>query len=171
MAGDRETGVSIMELTAALDSGPVCSQAVEPIRPADTYGTLSGRLAAAGGELLVAALEEPTPCLGQDETLVTYAEKITPEDRRLDPQRPAVELERVVRGLTPHIRAFVPLDDETRLGVREARVVPGGSEPGLRLDGPIPVLGTVDGSLELVVVQPAGGRPMRGEEYLRGRKR
>jgi methionyl-tRNA formyltransferase len=171
MAGDAETGASIMQLTAGLDSGPVCSQAIEPIRPGDTYGTLSERLANLGGELLVAALAEPAPCLEQDETLVTYAEKITPEDRRLAPQRPARELERVVRGLTPHIGAFVMLGDDTRLGVQEVRVVPDSSEPGVSLESPLPVLGTVEGSLELLVVQPPGGRPMRGEDYLRGRAR
>jgi methionyl-tRNA formyltransferase len=171
MAGDAETGVSIMQLTAGLDSGPVCSQAVEPVRPSDTYGSLSARLAAMGGDLLISALAAPTPCLQQDETLVTYAEKITPEDRRLDPQRPAIELERVVRGLTPHIGAFVMLDDDNRLGVREARVGQDGSPPGIQFQAPVPVLGTVEGSLQLLVVQPPGGRPMRGEEYLRGRAR
>jgi methionyl-tRNA formyltransferase len=171
MAGDAATGVSIMQLTAGLDSGPVCSQAVEPIRPADTYGTLSERLAKVGGQWLISSLDQPTPCLDQDETLVTYAEKITPEDRRLDPQRPAAELERVVRALTPHTGAFVMLDGDNRLGVREARVIPGSSGPGVRLEPPVPVLGTVDGSLELLGVQPPGGRPMRGEDYLRGRAR
>ncbi len=171
MAGDPQTGASIMQLTAGLDSGPVCSRAVEPIRPADTYGTLSERLAKVGGELLVSALEEPGPCVEQDETLVTYAEKITPEDRRLDPERPAAELERVVRSLTPHIGAFVMLAGDHRLIVREARVVAHGFGPGIRLEPPVPVLGTVDGALELPVVQPPGGRPMRGEDYLRGRAR
>jgi methionyl-tRNA formyltransferase len=171
MAGDAETGVSIMQLTAGLDSGPVCSQSAEPIGPADTYGSLSERLARTGGELLVAALEDRPPCREQDESMVTYAEKIASGDRRLDPQRPALELERVLRALTPHIGAFVLLDEDTRLGVREARVVPGDSEPGIRLDGPVPVLNTIDGSLELLVVQPAGGRPMSGEDYLRGRPR
>lgn len=171
MAGDSETGVSIMQLTAGLDSGPVCLQAAEPIEPEDTYGTLSERLAMVGGELLVSALDAATSCAEQDEGLVTYAEKITPEDRRLDPQRRADVLARVLRALTPHIGAFVMLDDETRLGVLEARVLPGDSEPGIRLEAPRPVLGTVDGSLDLLVVQPPGRRPMRAEDYLRGRPR
>jgi methionyl-tRNA formyltransferase len=165
MAGDELTGVSIMRLTAGLDSGPVCAQATEPIAPDDTYGTLSARLALQGGELLIRTLTEAPPCEEQDESLATYAEKLTPADRELDPGRPAVELERVVRALTPHIGAHVLLEDGTRLGVREARVVPGGADAGSR-----PIVPTVDGALELVVVQPPGGRPMSGEDYLRGRR-
>jgi methionyl-tRNA formyltransferase len=167
MAGDELTGVSIMQLTAGLDSGPVCAQATEPIGPEDTYGTLAARLAGAGAELLVRTLGDQPPCSEQDESLATYAEKITPPDRELDPSRPAAELERVVRALTPHVGAFVQLEDGTRLGVHAARVVPGGT-PGLSLDGPPPVLGTVDGSLELVTVQPPGRRPMSGDDYVRG---
>jgi methionyl-tRNA formyltransferase len=170
MAGDEQTGVSIMQLTEGLDSGPVCAQRGEPIRSEDTYGSLAERLARVGGEQLVSSLEERPPCHEQDEALVTYAEKITPEDRELDPARPALELERRVRALTPHIGAFVLLDDATRLGVRQTRVVAERAEPGVRLAPPLPVLGTVDGTLELLVVQPPGGRPMRGEEYLRGRQ-
>jgi methionyl-tRNA formyltransferase len=170
MAGDELTGVSIMQVTAGLDSGPVCAQATEPIAPDDTYGTLAPRLAQIGGELLVRTLADRPPCAEQDESLATYAEKITPPDRELDPNRPAAELERVVRALTPHIGAFVELGDGTRLGVLEARAVPGGGTPGLSLEGARPVLGTVDGGLELVVVQPPGRRPMSGEDYLRGRR-
>src|SRR5207248_11670130 len=66
MAGDAQTGVSIMRLTAGLDSGPVCLQAAEPIQPDDTYGTLCERLQALGGELLVQALDTSPPCVDQD---------------------------------------------------------------------------------------------------------
>ena len=175
MAGDSTTGVSIMELTAGLDSGPVCLEESEPIGPEDTYGTLAQRLQRIGGELLVRALDESPPCAEQDEARVTYADKITAADRQLDPSRPAEELERTVRALTPHIGAYVALADGTPLGVREARVGPprdggaGETQPGaISLDGPLPVLATADGTLELVVVQPAGKRPMPGGDYLRG---
>jgi methionyl-tRNA formyltransferase len=178
MAGDSTTGVSIMELTAGLDSGPVCLEESERIRPDDTYGTLAERLQGIGGELLVRALDESPPCAEQDESRVTYADKITAADRQLDPGKPADELERVVRALTPHIGAYVALADGTQLGVREARV---GQSPGdgsaenppvgaVSLDGPVPVLATADGTLELVVVQPPGKRPMPGGDYLRGRR-
>jgi methionyl-tRNA formyltransferase len=174
-AGDSTTGVSIMELTAGLDSGPVCLEESEPIGPEDTYGSLAQRLQRIGGELLVRALDESPPCAEQDEARVTYADKITAADRQLDPSRPAEELERTVRALTPHIGAYVALADGTPLGVREARVGPprdggaGETQPGaISLDGPLPVLATADGTLELVVVQPAGKRPMPGGDYLRG---
>ena len=169
MAGDTETGVSIMRLTAGLDSGPVCLQAAEPIGPSDTYGTLSARLQRIGGELLVRTLEEQPAFAPQDETGVTYAEKLGPEDRRLDPSRPAAELERVVRALTPHVGAYVELSDGGRLGVKEAAVIDAGPPAGvLSLDRERPVLGCAVGALELVVVQPPGRRAMPGEDYLRG---
>ncbi len=170
MADDERTGVSIMRLTAGLDSGPVCLQQAEPIEPGDTYGMLAARLQALGGELLVRALEDCPPCSEQDPALATYAEKITAMDRVLDPSRPAVELERVVRALTPHIGAHVELPDGSGLGVREARALPAdGPPPGaVSLHGPRPVLGCARGALELLAVQPPGKRPMSGEDYLRG---
>ena len=172
MAGDETTGVSIMRVTAGLDSGPVCLQVAEPIRPADSFGTLAARLQALGGGLLVRALDTEPACHEQDEGAATYAEKIEAADRELDPARPAVELERVVRALNPHIGAVLPLEDGERLGVREARAVDGpGPAPGsLALDGPRPVLGCGDGALELVTVQPPGRRIMSGEDFVRGRR-
>ncbi len=172
MAGDERTGVSIMRVTEGLDSGPVYLQESEPIDPADTYGTLATRLERLGGELLVRTLDEHPPSVGQDDSQATYAEKITADDRRLDPTQPAAVLERVVRALTPHIGALVELGDKTLLGVREARVVNHGPPPGVvSLDGRRPVLGCADGGLELLAVHPPGRRPMSGEDYLRGLRR
>jgi len=173
MAGDEQTGVSIMQLTAGLDSGPVCLQDIEPVRPDDTYGSLAARLEELGARLLIRALDTAPPCADQDESRATYAAKIGPEDRELDPSRPAVELERQVRALTPHIGAYVVLGDGSRLGVSAASVLPEGGPPAgeLSFDGARPVLGCGDGALALLVVQPPGGRPMSGEDYLRGRRR
>ncbi len=173
MSGDGHTGVSIMQLTEGLDSGPVCAQAAETIAPDDTYGTLAQRLQELGAGLLVGVLDESPACQPQDDALATYAEKIIPEDRELDPSRPAVELERVVRALTPHIGAHVVLGDGERLGVRAARVLDAqGPPPGeVSLGGPRPVLGCAEGALELVTVMPVGRRAMSGEDYLRGRRR
>jgi len=130
MAGDERAGVSIMRLTAGLDSGPVCAAESLPIEPADSYGTLAARLQTLGGELIVRVLDliargEPPAFVEQDEAGVTYAEKIAAEDRQLDPERSAVELERVVRALHPHIGARIALPDGSMLGVRAARVPPG----------------------------------------------
>jgi methionyl-tRNA formyltransferase len=173
MAGDEQTGVSIMRVTAGLDSGPVCDQAGEPIRPDDTYGSLAERLEALGLELLVRTLDTAPSCTEQDEAQATYAAKIGSEDRELQPTRPASELERAVRALTPHLGARVVLPDGTRLGVSAARVLPEGGPPvgEVSFDGPRPVLGCAQGALELLVVQPPGRRAMSGEDYLRGRRR
>jgi methionyl-tRNA formyltransferase len=162
-AGDRSTGVSIMRPTAELDAGPVHLMAEERIAPEDTYGSLAPRLAAIGGELLVRALDtraQPSPQPGEG---VTYADKITAEDRRLDPTRPAAELERRVRALHPHIGAFLELDGGERLRVLRARAGDGPGGPPSARDGRV-----FAGDLELLEVQPAGGRPMDAAAWLRG---
>jgi methionyl-tRNA formyltransferase len=172
IAGDVRTGVSIMRLTAGLDSGPVCLAAPEPILPEDTYGSLAARLQELAGGLLLRALDERPPFVEQPEEGVTYAEKLGPDDRLLDPARPAVELERVVRALQPHIGARVELADGSMLGVHRAILVDAGAEVAARgaveLDGRL-ILVCATGALELLVVQPPGGRAMDAADYLRGR--
>jgi len=171
MAGDAETGVAIMRLTAGLDSGPVALQEREPILPDDDFATLSARLERLGGDLLVRALDERPVFVEQSEEGLTYAEKITAADRTLDPSRAAVELERVVRALRPHIGARAALADGQFLGVWAARVAPEGvaggdvPPPGLHREGDRLLLG----GLELTEVQPPGGRRMAAAEWLRGR--
>jgi methionyl-tRNA formyltransferase len=168
--GDELTGVSIMRPTAELDAGPVCLQREEPIRPEDDYGTLSARLAALGGELLVEALDSRPPFQEQSEEGVTYAEKLGPGDRLLDPSRPAAELERRVRALHPHVGAYADVASAGRLGVRRARVA-GGDGPGpgelAASDGCL-LYGAADGALELLEVHPPGRRPMDAAAFLRG---
>jgi methionyl-tRNA formyltransferase len=172
MAGDRETGVSIMRLTEGLDSGPISLAASEPIHPDDDYGTLAGRLQELGGELIVRALRERPPFHEQEDAGATYAEKIGPSDRLLDPARPAVELERVVRALHPRIGARVQLASGDALGVHRAALTEHGATevpPGVRVrDGRL-LLGCSPGVLELLVVQAPGGRAMDATDYLRGR--
>jgi len=173
MAGDIDTGMSIIRLTAGLDAGPIALQEPEPIRPDDDFGSLAGRLEDLGARLLVRVMDERPPFAEQPEDGVTYAEKITAGDRTLDPARPAVELERVVRALRPHIgaRAELPGGDEF-VGVWAATVVADGAAPGagLRRDGERLLLDTADAALELTEVQPPGGRRMPAAEWLRGRR-
>jgi len=172
MAGDAETGVAIMRLTAGLDSGPVCLVEREPILPDDTFGTLSARLATLGGELLVRALDERPTFAEQSDDGVTYAEKITADDRALDPVgQPAEQLARTVRALTPHIGARLALPNGSGyLGVWGAQLAaPVEHEPGwMGNEGGRLLLSTVDGALELLTVQPPGKRPMPAADYLRG---
>jgi len=169
MAGDDRIGVSIMRVTAGLDSGPVCLQEPEPISPDDTYGSLAPRLERLGARLLILALSERPPFREQDEAGATYADKIGTADRLLDPSRPASELERVVRALHPHIGARAALPDGEMLTVHAAAVRDEGPPPGrLAAEGGRLLLGCANGALELRIVQPAGGRPMEAAAYLRG---
>jgi methionyl-tRNA formyltransferase len=173
MAGDAETGVTIMRVDAGLDSGPVALAGRTPIEPADDYGTLSARLAGLGGELVLRALELRSAGRleldDQDESLATYAEKIAPGERRLDPARPAAELERTVRALNPHVGAYLELDGGGRLGVRAASAEEG-TLPcrELAAEGDALRLGCGEGVLRLDVVQPPGKRSMEAVAYLRG---
>jgi methionyl-tRNA formyltransferase len=171
MAGDAATGVTIMRPTAELDAGPMALQAVEPVSDDDDYGSLSARLAELGAGLLVRALDERPALEDQPPEGVTYADKLEASDRRLDPSRPAAELERRVRALTPHVGAYVELPGGDRLGVRRATVAAGdgGPAPGevSGLDGRL-LYGAADAPLELHEVQPAGRRAMDASSYLRG---
>ena len=170
MAGDRQTGVSIMRLVEALDAGPVCLQDAVPILADDDAGSLGKRLQALGGELLLRALVERPPFREQAADGVTYAEKIESRDRHVDHRNDVEVEERRVRALRPHIGTRLDLPDGSALGVRAARVAGPAVEPG-RLgvrDGRL-LLDCRDGALELLEVQPAGGRAMPAAAWLNGR--
>jgi methionyl-tRNA formyltransferase len=151
----------------------VALQRGEAIAPEDDFGSLHDRLAALGGDLLLRALdlaaEDKLELTEQDEDGATYADKIEAGERRLDPNRPAAELERTVRALTPHIGAYLELEGGGRLGVRSARAEKRNPDPGrLAVEAGALWLGTSEGALRLDVVQPEGGRPMPADAYLRG---
>jgi methionyl-tRNA formyltransferase len=173
MAGDPSTGVTIMRVTAGLDSGPIALTEEIPVYEEDHYESLSVRLAELSGELLVRALDAlaagELEFTEQDESQATYADKITPEERHLDPSLGAAELERIVRALTPHVGAHVELEEDGWLGVRAARAVPDGPDAGtIEARGEELLLGASDGALRLDVVQPPGKKPMSAADFLRG---
>lgn len=172
MAGDPETGVTIIRVDAGYDSGPIALQERLVIGGEDR-GALGERLAELGGQLIVRALdleaEGRLELSEQDESLATYAEKLDPAERRLDPRRPAAELELTVRALSPTPGAYLELGGGERLGVRVARAEEGALEPGrLVAETGALRLGCGAGVLRLELVQPAGGRPMPVDAYLRG---
>jgi methionyl-tRNA formyltransferase len=178
MAGEGATGVTIMRVTEGLDSGPVALVEEVPIQDDDDYASLSARLAEAGGELLVGALDRladgDLEFTEQDDRHAVYAEKISPEERRLDPALPADELERRVRALTPHVGAHLELEDGSRLGVRAAEALRpygsgGTSEPGRIVPEDEQLLLVCgEGVLDLEVVQPPGKKAMSAADFLRG---
>jgi methionyl-tRNA formyltransferase len=173
MAGDERTGVCVMRVTAGLDSGPVSLCEEVPLGPEEDFEALSAKLAALGGDLLVRAFDllerSQLTFDDQDDDAATYAEKIDAEERRLDPARPAGELARAVRALTPHVGAYLELGNGERLGVRRARAVDVGVKTGeVKAEWGALLLGCGQGALRLEVVQPAGGKPMAADAYLRG---
>ena len=173
MAGEERTGVCVMRVTAGLDSGPVALCEEVALGPEEDFEALSAKLAALGGELLVRAFdllaESKLEFDEQDDDGATYAEKIVAEERRLDPSRPAAELARVVRALTPHVGAYLETSDGERLGVRRARAVDVSVKAGeVKAEWGALLLGCGRGALRLEVVQPAGGKPMAADAYLRG---
>ena len=165
MAGDRETGVCIMRMVAALDAGPVCLRAAESIAEDDTFGTLSARLEPLAARLLERWFAERPACTEQPEDGMTYAEKIGGADRALDAGSPPAVNARVVRALAPHIGAKAG-----ELGVWAAVPAPDPVAPGevAVSDGRV-LWGCGGGALELLEVQPPGGRRMTGADYARGR--
>lgn len=174
MAGDEETGVCVMRLTEGLDSGPVALCERTAIEPGEDFGSLAGRLAETGGELLVRALdlaeEGSLEFSDQEESGATYAEKVENSERRLNPALAATHLERVVRALNPHVGTYLQISDDERLGVREAVAVEGDAEPGELRAGEEEglLLGCGEGLLRLEVVQPPGGKPMPVDDFVRG---
>ena len=173
MAGDERTGVCVMRLTAGLDSGPVALREELRIGGEEDFASLSARLAELGGELLVRALDlaerGELSFEEQGEDGVTYAEKIDPAERRLDPGRPAIELERAVRGLAAHVGVYLETAEGERLGVKRAHAVAIDLAAGdVEVEDGALLVGCDGGSLRLLEVQPPGGKAIPADAYLRG---
>ncbi len=172
LAGDSQTGITIMKMDAGVDTGPVLSQQPISIGPDDTAGTLAAHLSELGAALLMETLPaylagEITPRPQENEG-ATYAPMLKKEDAELDLSRPADELVRRVRAFNPRPGAFLPLEG-LNLKVHRAHAVPGVSVPGRRLvEAGQPAVGTGGGLLVLDEVQPSGKRPMDGRAFLAG---
>jgi methionyl-tRNA formyltransferase len=174
LAGDAETGVSIMQMDPGLDTGPVYAQRRVPIAADDDTGSLHDKLAGLGAELLLEVLDHIAAggarAKPQSQQGVTYAHKIDKAQTQLDWKRPAVELERAVRAFRPAPGAVTRLGEEP-LKIWRARVVAAAGEPGtvLSQDGALTVACGRD-ALEVTELQPAGGRRMSAGDFVRGRR-
>jgi methionyl-tRNA formyltransferase len=168
------SGVSIIKLDEGLDTGPVLTAQAVDIKREETAGELTGRLALLGAGLLrnvlpgyVSGELVPVPQVGEG---ATYASKLTADDRPLRPSMSQVEAGNRVRALAPKPGATVDLDGEA-LKVLGTRTHPHQAAPGtLEVVSGTPVLGFADGGVELVEVQPSGGRAMPGADWARGRR-
>ncbi len=166
LAGDEETGITIMQMDAGLDTGAMLLRQAVPIGPESTAAALHDALAALGAALALRALAErpaPTP---QPEEGVTFAPKLTRLDGRLDWAAPAAQLDRQVRGLLPWPGAWTRLRGET-LKVLRARPEPGEGPPGLALDDRL-LIACGGRALRLLRVQRPGRAAMDAEAALRG---
>lgn len=167
MSGDNETGISIMAVDTGLDSGPVLLSEAMAIRPDDTTGRLHDRLARLGARLIVEALDgidgiEPTP---QPQDGVSYARKVNKAETRIDWSRPADEIDRHIRGLSPFPGAWCKVHGE-RTKLLNSRLADGEGAPGAHLGGCRVACGA--GAIEMTEVQREGRKPVSGKEFLRG---
>ncbi|GGF55746.1 methionyl-tRNA formyltransferase [Paracoccus acridae] len=171
MAGDAETGVAIMQMEAGLDTGPVLAEAKTVIGAEDTTADLHDRLAAMGADLVVDVLDRlPLPAVPQAAEGVTYAAKIDKAEARVDWTRPAAEVDRLIRGLSPFPGAWCEIAGE-RVKLLRSRVVAGQAFPGQVLGGFTIACGTGTdelGAVEVLEAQRSGKRPMSAQELLRG---
>ena len=170
LAGDRATGVTAMVLEAGLDTGPILLQSRQTVAADATAGTLHDELARRGAPLMVRAIAglagatlmaRAQPAVG-----VSYADKIDKREARIDWRRPAVELERLVRGLNPAPGAWFAAGDE-RIKLHQARLIEATGPPGTVLDDRLAVACGV-GALRLLRLQRPGRAPLDAAALLRG---
>jgi methionyl-tRNA formyltransferase len=172
LAGDRESGITIMQMDEGLDTGPMLMSEHLAITASDTGATLHDRLADLGARLIVAALERLSagrlPPTAQPSSGVTNAAKLTREDGRLDWRQGAKDLARRVRALAPWPGAWCELGRE-RIKVLAAEPVSAGGPPGKVLDDRL-TIACGEGALRLLTVQRPGKAALEAAEFLRGFK-
>ena len=174
-AGDAETGITIMQMDAGLDTGPMLMKRVEPIHSDDTTGSLHDRLAWIGAELIVDALNAlrtssaRLPATPQPADGVTYAAKIGKAEAVVDWTRPAAEIERTIRAFNPFPGVLAPLQG-TPIKLWRARAIDAVGTPGevLLAEGAGVIVGCGDGSLCITELQKPGGKRLPAADFLRG---
>lgn len=172
MAGDAVTGVQLMQMTEGLDEGPVLASATVRIDALETAGTLHNRLAAVGADLIARTLPDverltPTP---QSEEGLTYAKKIRSKEARIRWDKPAAEVDRKIRGLSPFPGAWFELPSEkgvVRVKALLSRHEDGDGAPGVALDDSL-LVACGEGAVRLLRVQREGKGPQDAETFLRG---
>lgn len=168
MAGDAQTGICIMQMEAGLDTGPVLLRRATDIGPLETTAQLHDRLSEMGAAMVVEALEELpnlTPEV-QPEDGVTYAAKIDKSEARVDWARPAAEVDRQIRGLSPFPGAWTEIEGE-RVKLLSSRLAAGQGAPGEVLNDTLRVA-CGDGAVDLLRLQRAGKGAQDVETFLRG---
>jgi methionyl-tRNA formyltransferase len=168
LAGDTETGITVMQMDVGLDTGDMLKIGRVPITPTTTGGELHDTLAALGAKLMVETLAE-IPDLSpvkQPDDGATYAAKIDKAELRLDWTHTTDLLDRSVRVFAPRPGAWTEIAGE-RVKVLAAEIVKGSGEPGVALNDSL-TIATADGALRLTQIQRAGGKPMAAKDALRG---
>jgi methionyl-tRNA formyltransferase len=174
MAGDAETGVTVMQMEPGLDTGPIAMTEKVAIGPDLTAGELHDRLAALGADLMARALEAlergALTLAAQPEAGVTYAAKIDRAETRIDWRAPWRQVHDHIRGLSPFPGAWfeLPVDGKpVRIKILRTTAGQGGGAPGTLIDGRF-TIACGEGAIRIVRLQRAGGREMGAEEFLRG---
>ncbi|UWQ50007.1 methionyl-tRNA formyltransferase [Leisingera caerulea] len=168
MAGDAETGVCIMQMEAGLDTGPVLLREATAIGAEETTAQLHDRLSAMGAALITEALSrlpELTPEV-QPEDGVIYAEKIDKAEAQIDWARPAAEVDRKIRGLSPFPGAWCEIEGQ-RIKLLASRLAEGQGAPGEVLDDSL-IVACGEGAVQLLRLQRAGKSAQDPDVFLRG---
>lgn len=171
MAGDRVTGVQVMQMEEELDTGPILASRETPIAPDDTAATLHDRLAALGAGLLLETLAQiergNAHARAQGQDAITYAAKIDPAEARIDWTRPAREIDLKIRGLSPAPGAWFELPGGVRAKALMSRLGQGAGAPGEALDDSL-LIACGEGALRLQIVQREGRAAMEAGDFVRG---
>ena len=167
LAGDAQTGICIMQMEAGLDTGPVLLREAVTIGTEETTGQLHDRLSALGARMIGEALAQLPDLVPEAQAAegVTYAAKIDKAEARVDWARPAVEVDRLIRGLSPFPGAWCEVAGE-RVKLLASRLTEGAGAPGQVLGGLVVACGS--GAVEITLAQREGKRAMAPADFLRG---